>query len=85
MEKKNILLVLGAVFLPLVIQTASMLHRFQNPEIRSVVFVMGLTGGFSVGLLCLLAIQMELRYRIYMALAYWPIMCVIMCYFQGIL
>ena len=83
MKKRIIFLVLGVAFLPFIIKaimiTISQLFINSEPE-DYVVELMGTSGGFAVGFLCLLAIEIKLRYRIILALIYWPIMNFLMVY-----
>ena len=83
MKKKITALILGAIALPFVILAMMMLvaSPFYGRDIEWMTLeAMGGTAGFTVGILCLLALPIKLKYRVIIALLYWPLMSGLMMY-----
>ena len=75
--KKKILLILGAMFLPFIIETimALIAEQFYEPKFIGVLLQeMGVVAGFAAGLLCILKLPIKLNYRIIILIIYWPVM-----------
>ena len=81
--KRIIILIVGAVILPFMIQALMTLvaepFYAQEPE-WGILQAMGDTAGFAVGVICIFALPMKMAFRIALALLYWPIVTGFMFY-----
>jgi hypothetical protein len=81
--KKKIIPILGAIFLPFIIESIMMLVAeafYSNSQVWGFIQEFGMMVGFAVGILCILKLPIRNSYRIVTSIIYSPIMVVMMIY-----
>jgi len=82
MNNKSIL-ILGAFFLPFIIESIMMLVAepfYSNSQVWGFIQELGMCVGFASGILCIFKLPIKTRYRISISIIYSPVMVILMIY-----